>query len=941
MYVMGGQGNQRILPISFLPHSGKTHGSPHSVPASMARKTSTARPRSQPDIATSGGMDLFLDELAQDERFAPDLAHREILPGRAADYENLSPPLPDGLREALHAEGITRLYSHQTRGIQLVRAGKNIVAVTPTASGKTLLYSLPLFERLHREPKSRALLLFPLKALAQDQFKRLRDTAAYVNPEIRVGIYDGDTPQQARRAMRENPPHILLTNPDMLHQGILPYHGQWADFFRDLRFVVLDELHTYKGIFGSHVLQVLRRLRRVSAFYHAQPQFVATSATIDNPGALAEALSGVPFETIEENGAPSAKRHWVFVNPKLSPYTVTIRVLEEAIKAGLKTIVFTKSRRMTELIHQWTIASNPALAGRLSAYRSGYLAKERREIEQRLKSGEIDAVIATSALEMGIDIGGLDVCMLVGYPGTISTTWQRVGRVGRKGRDSAVFLVAQPDALDQYFMRHPEDFFRRNPEAAVVDGENPYLLDRHLVCAAQEVPLRGDEPFLRAPAVQKSLQRLTESGELAEAAQGQSWFANRKKPQRRVDIRGAGESVTILNTRTRRVVGTVSGFQALTECHPGAVYLHHGHTYVVEALKLGEKEAHARRDDVDYYTQVRNDKETEILETWETREVGRYRVGIGKVRVTEMVIGYERRSKQGREKISEHELDDLPPMVYETVSIWILPGPSVLAGLVEEKYHPMGSLHALEHASLAMLPLFALCDRNDLGGISYTRHPQLAEAAVFLYDGHPGGVGLANRAFKVLEELLERVYRLVSECPCEDGCPSCIHSPKCGHGNNPLDKFGAVRLLEHLTNREELKGDPVKARVDYLPGNNPLARDAEADPTSREAALAPEPPTDRSTKEKTIVPKNRLPLFEGRDIVVFDLETQLSAADVGGWHNAHLMRVSLGVLYERKTDTFRTYHEDRINELIDRLAQAELVVGFNVIRFDYAVLRGY
>ncbi|MCB2211398.1 DEAD/DEAH box helicase [bacterium] len=891
----------------------------------------------------------FLDRLINDDKTGRDIVHHEVLEGHAAITRALSPTLPEPLRQALRAMNIERLYSHQVEGIQHARDGKNVVTVTPTASGKTLNYLLPIFERLIAEPQTRALLLFPIKALAQDQLKKIQALIADAGliGQVSVDIYDGDTPQSRRAKIRKNPPNLLLTNPDMINHGLLPFHTQWEGLFENLRYVVVDELHNYKGVFGSHVLQVIRRLRRVCIFHRTRPQFIAASATIANPGELAETLVGEPFAVVDSNGAPQASRHVLFVNPMGSLYTSAVKLLADTTAAGLKTIVFTKARRMTELIHNWTLQSNPELIGRISAYRSGYLPKERREIEHKLLTGELDGVIATSALEMGIDIGGLDVAVLVGYPGSIASTWQRGGRAGRQNRDSAIFLLALPDALDQYWMRHPADFFGRSAESAVVDPANPYLLKAHLVAAAQETPLRANDPIYRRDDVGEYVDELVADEKLLEAVKGQVWFAKEKQPQRGIDIRGGGETFGIHEDGTGRLIGKVNGWQALIECHPGAVYLHHGNDYLVTHLDLGKREAVAQKSDVPWYTQARSEKDTEILEVFESRETDRYKVSLGKLKVTQRVVGYERRSTASREKISDHELD-LPPVVYETVGLWFEPPQTAIAGLLDEKRHPMGSLHASEHASLALMPLFALCDRNDLGGISFTRHPGTGGAAVFLYDGHPGGLGLANRAYDVLDDLFQRVLELVRDCPCEDGCPSCVHSPKCGHGNQPLDKDGAVRLLEHLTGGDELKADEALAT-----GAFGTEGTAQTHPLDRGDTLSPKsPPEDRQAGDEAMKPRQTtgdpnqpyeslVPFCEGRDIVVFDLETQLSATEVGGWQNIHLMRLAIGVIYERNTGNYLVYEEKDAEALIKRLQQAELVVGYNNKRFDNAVLTAY
>jgi len=871
----------------------------------------------------------FLKDIYKDDRFNREIVHQETFESKPGLYKSLNPPLPDSLQSALRSEGIHSLYTHQVEGIDKVRAAKNVVTVTPTASGKSLTYLVPILEKMANNPDARAILLFPIKALAQDQkmkIENLLQAAGY--DQIKLAVYDGDTPRNERGLIRKNPPNLILTNPDMLHQGLLPFHTQWEKLFRNLHFVVIDELHGYKGVFGSNVLQIMRRLRRICRFYRAEPQFIAASATIANPGELAENIVGLPFDVIDKNGAPSAERNILFVNPISSLYTTTVRLLSEAVNAGLKTIVFTKARKITELIHSWTLQSNPDLMGRLSAYRSGYLPSERREIEQKLHDGELDGVIATSALEMGIDIGGLDVAILVGYPGSIASTWQRGGRVGRKERDSAIFLLALPDALDQYFMRNPADFFGRSVEAAVVDIANPYLLERHLPCAAQEVPLRRDEGIYDPEQLEISLKELVKKGDLLEAANGSVFFSKSKQPQRNVDIRGGDSSISVFEEKTRRLIGKVNQWQAMTECHPGAVYLHHGASYLITKLEMGAGEAWATKKEMPYYTTALTEKETEILEVFETKNEKRYGVSLGKLKVTERVIGFEKRSTTARDKISAHELE-LPPVTYETIGIWFEPPVEAIGGLIDEKFHPMGSLHATEHSCLALLPLFTMSDRNDLGGISFTRHQETGNATIFLYDGHPGGVGLANKAYEILQDLFERVLHLVETCPCEDGCPSCIHSPKCGHGNNPLDKQGCIRLLKHLTNREELVGDPELVYEMFGTKGN-----AQTKPVVKKKL--------EKVEEAVEIPyENKLHLIKDKDVVVFDIETQLSAEEVGGWHNAHLMRVALAVTYEFLSGEYKTYYEENVDELIERLFKADIVVGFNNINFDNSVLMGY
>jgi len=844
------------------------------------------------------------------------IAHHEILPARDARFARPQEPLPPPLESALRDLGVPSLYLHQARALDAARRGENVVLATPTASGKTLVYLLPVVERILSDPDARALCLFPLKALEQDQLRGARALAARLaahagGPEVTAAIYDGDTSSHRRKKIRERPPGILITNPDMLHLGILAFHARWERFFRDLRFIVVDELHTYRGVFGSHMAHVLRRVLRVARFYGAVPRVIACSATIDNPGELAADLTGLPFTVIDEDGSPGAERHFVFVNPVGSPYTAAARLFRRAVRAGYKTIAFTKARKITELIHAWTLASDPALGARISAYRGGYLPEERREIEGRLKSGDLWGVISTSALEMGIDIGELDVCILVGYPGSIVNTWQRAGRVGRAGRSCAIVLVAQPDALDQYFVHHPSDFFRRGYERAVVDPGNLEIMAPHLVCAAAEVPLRREGDLYDLDALSPAIARLEEEGRLLRSAAGTEWFAGPSRPHRGLDIRGLGEGFTILDEDTQARIGSVSMPRALAECHGGAIYLHRARQYHVTRLDLEKRDVHARAVDVPWYTRSLGEKETEILSLDESLPPGRFVAHRGRLRVTSRITAFEKRMIQGQALLSTHPLD-LPPTTFETVGAWVEIDDPIRHRMEEEGFHFMGSIHAMEHAAISLFPLFALCDRDDVGGISRPDHPQVGRSAVFFYDGHPGGVGLCNAVFPMLDRMLAATRDLIGACPCERGCPSCVHSPKCGNGNRPIDKAGAARVIDYLLVRAALPARPAPRPSLRLPlVVNPVP---EATP-----AAAPAP----------------------RRVLVLDLETQRSAEEVGGWHNAHLMRLAVAVVYDALEDRFESYTEKEVHELLRRLGEGELVVGYNLLRFDYPVLRGY
>jgi DEAD/DEAH box helicase domain-containing protein len=861
----------------------------------------------------------FVDAIRVQPALRDALRHHERL--RAQDPVHAE--LPEAfapLRAVLAHRGIPSLYSHQAHALALVARGDDVVLATPTASGKTLVYNLPVLARAAEEPSSHALYLFPLKALSQDQRARLEADAAALAPGMRaatVAVYDGDTRTAQRKKIREEPPNVVITTPDMLHAGILPSHASWATFFRGLRTVVIDELHAYRGVFGSHIAQVMRRLDRVAGFHGARPQIVAASATIANPGELASALTGRRFEVVRADGAPRTERHVLLFQPDGSTYTAAARLFRLAVSLGLRTIAFTKARRITELMHTWVVEAEPALASRVSSYRSGFLPEERREIERRLFSGELQGVISTSALEMGIDVGGLDVCILVGYPGSQIATWQRGGRVGR-AREAAIALVAQADALDQYLVTHPRVFFDRGFEHAVLDPHNPDVAAAHLPCAAAELPLRAGEPWLASPEASANLAKLEEDAVLLRSEGGAEWFAARRFPHRDVDLRGAGASYEIVLERDARradddpgrrsVIGSIGAGRVFAECHEGAIYLHRGRQFLVTELDADAHEVTVRAVDVAYYTQSLSEKETEILSRERSRPAGNFRLVQGRVKVTTTLTGYERRRVHGQDLLGTEPLE-LPPSSFETTGLWLEIPDEIPESQKAAGRHPMGGLHATEHAALSLVPLFALCDRHDVGGISYVRHPQVGRAAIFLYDGHVGGVGLVESLFDRFEALLSATLELIRDCPCESGCPGCIHSPKCGSGNRPLDKAAAIHTLRLL-----LAQEPLPA----LAGERAAAALTAAPAAAAEKAEPPPP-----------------------QIVFFDLETQRSAEEVGGWHNAHLMRVSLAVTYDLRADRFETFHEKDVDRLLATLRAADLVVGFNVRRFDYVVLRGY
>ena len=678
----------------------------------MIRKLAPEEFLLTPD-ATS--LDVFLEFLTR-HQLGDSMVHHEVIPALPAT-ESTPEGLGSNVTRIVTAAGHDTLYSHQEEGIRSILTGRHTVISTPTASGKSLVYNAAILSRFLENPLGCAIYLFPLKALAQDQLDEARTLIKRLSCSLQVEVYDGDTKPHRRQKIRENPPNILITTPDMLHAGILAYHEQWEELFKRLNYVVIDELHTYSGIFGSHVLHLFRRLNRLCTSYGSNPVYIASSATIGNPQELAGRLLNRTFHAVTENGAPMAERHFLFLNPGESPNMVAARLLQMSVLKQLRTIVFTRARVVTELIYRWVTQHRPELRDAISSYRAGYLPEERRQIESSLNSGDLLGVVSTSALELGIDIGGLDVCILVGYPGSIINTWQRAGRVGRSGRKSLVILVASRDALDQFFMKNPSHFFDRDIEDAVVDPSNKYILKSHLTCAAREIPLNLDEPEYDIPGWRKAIDELTDSGDLLQSADGDVWFASRRQPHRFVNMRTIGESWSIcVNGPSRQVIATVNGGQLYTECYDGAIYLHRGHQYLIgerHALKL---QIEAEQVDVPYYTRPKYEKETEIIEELRSKPLHGYIAKLGRLLVSSQVIAYEKVRVGDLAVISRHPLES-PVQQFETVGFWIEMDSPFKKQLKRHGFHHMGSLHAIEHTVKSLFPLLALSVGSDVGGI--------------------------------------------------------------------------------------------------------------------------------------------------------------------------------------------------------------------------------
>jgi DEAD/DEAH box helicase domain-containing protein len=767
-------------------------------------------------------------------------------PGRAKLVE-APPELHPDVLEGLARVGVERLYSHQAQAVHASWEGPTIVT-TGTASGKSMCFNLPTLDVLCRDARARALYLYPTKALAQDQARALAEFG--LSRRVRPAIYDGDTPREARGQIRKSA-NIVLTNPDMLHLGILPNHAAWADLFANLAVVVVDEAHVYRGVFGSHVANVLRRLRRIAAAYGTEPRFLLSSATIANPLELAERLTGLEdVRLIDEDGSPAPQRRMSVWNPPLTDEATGARrsalgeaaeLLAQLVREGAQTICFMKSRKgvevLSRLAREHLQDDHPELAELVVPYRAGYTPQQRRELEGRLARGELMAVITTDALELGIDIGALDAAVVVTFPGTIASLRQMWGRAGRRGRGLAMF-VAGEDALDQFFCRHPEDFLERPVEAAILDHESPLIYRGHLLCAAHEGPLSNDDGVFLGPRWEAHAEILQSAGELrrrpaetggpsgpddredtTRGRPARSTYVLRRPggyPAAEVSLRSASpESFAIVEVSSGELLGSTEAARAHSTVHEGAIYLHLGRSYEVRELDLERRRALVAPFEGDWYTQPKRETDTEIVRLLDRRETLGVTLSFGEVSVTDTVLAYQRRRLSDNAPVELVALD-LPPTSFPTQALWFelpvgagtQPGglgqPGWPGGVGDEPGEAipldalLGALHATEHAQIAVLPLMAMCDRWDIGGLSTNFHPQTGAPTIFLYDGHPGGIGIARTAFVRFEELCRDARRLISECPCSKGCPSCVQSPKCGNLNEPLSKAGAELLLERM-----------------------------------------------------------------------------------------------------------------------------------------------
>lgn len=741
---------------------------------------------------------------SESPEFDGELVDVRHIAARPAIHTDPQTPLRPEVAERLGELGIRRLFRHQARAIDSIRAGRHTVIVAGTAAGKTLCYQVPIMEAVLEDSRSTALCIYPTKALAQDQ---ARSFSAIAGDLVAAATYDGDTPTEDRAAIRRSA-GVILTNPDMLHVGILPHHGRWADFLHRLRYVVVDELHTLRGVFGTHVSMVLRRLRRLCHHYGSDPVFVFGSATIGNPGELASRLCGVDVAVIDDDTSPRGEQWVALWNPEMedpeegrrrSALAEATDLFVDLVRRDVSTIVFARSRKATELVYRWaTERLAAAERQKVASYRGGYLPRQRRLIEQELFGGELTGIVTTNALELGIDVGSLEAAILTTFPGTISSFRQQAGRAGRSQETSLVVLVAGEDALDQYFMTHPDELFTRPSEAVVINPSNPAVAEAHAGCAAYELPLRLEDREVLGEAIEEAANRLVQS-DLLRLRDDALYWADRRAPAPQIDLRSStGRRFDVIDrTGSPELIGVLDEARAYRDGHEGAVYLHQGDTYVVSHLDVQHGEVWVTRRNVSYYTQPKVDTDLEVLERRAVDDLGPCRLHLGSVRVHTHVVAYQKRALGSRELLDTIYLD-LPSVTYETDAIWLsIPDGPIRRADVGPQELP-GTLHAAEHTAIAVLPLRAVCDRWDIGGLSTPWHPVSGGPTIFIYEAYAGGAGISEVAFATGADHWQATLEAVRACPCAHGCPSCVQSPKCGNFNEPLDKAGAIRLLETI-----------------------------------------------------------------------------------------------------------------------------------------------
>tara|TARA_B100002003_G_scaffold55186_1_gene50674 strand:- start:10857 stop:13187 length:2331 start_codon:yes stop_codon:yes gene_type:complete len=767
-------------------------------------------------------VERFLQLVYGQDFFDDQVVHSKVLSEKPAVFQEVAGGLHDAVAETLDSLDIKQLYSHQATAIEQVRDHQNIVIVTGTASGKTLCYTIPVLEKLLANRLSTMLFMYPTKALAQDQLRALGAFQSKDGPiQFMAGTYDGDTPQNLRRKLRDGG-NVILTNPDMLHQGILPQHTRWSRFFTNLQYVVIDEVHAYRGVFGSHLANVIRRLNRICHHYGSSPQFICSSATIANPRQHAERICGVPMQLVDNDGAPRGPKRFILWNPpplknagmgdasnwriggdRRSPLGEAIELMTTLVKQGIQTIAFVRTRLASELIFKGCRerlgAASRRLADSVHAYRGGYLPEERREIERKLASGEILGVSSTNALELGIDIGSLDACILVGYPGTIASLWQQSGRAGRGREESLVFLLAQNSPMDQYLMAHTEYLFAQNPENAVVDPDNPHIVVGHLKCAANELSLSDEQTEGFGPYATAVLEVLEEDQHVQHIDNNWYW-ASSEYPSSNVNLRNiAGPVYTIQDeSEGEQVIGTLDEISALSQLHDHAVYLHGADTYFVNRLDLDKKIAYVERRDLDYYTQSVQASEIKIDDIEVEEDWRNCQLGFGDVTVTTSISMFKKIRFHSRDSLGYEELD-LPRQQLETVTFWFAP-PHEISQEMSDRHMLLGeALIGIANVLVEVVPLFVMCDTQDIGVVIDGKN--LNREAIFLHDRYPGGMGYARRCLAHFDDIIRTVAEVIRDCGCEDGCPSCVGSGQSPSAMTDLDSSVRGRIATKTASR--------------------------------------------------------------------------------------------------------------------------------------------
>lgn len=733
----------------------------------------------------------FVRALRDDPRFMENVTEWRVLPAREAKYAPFPQELDARIVQVLKARGIERLYTHQRQALDCALAGRDFVVVTPTASGKTLCYNLPVLNAILKDDAARALYLFPTKALSSDQVAELYSMVEALGADIKAFTYDGDTPASARTAIRQAG-HVVVTNPDMLHQGILPHHTKWVRLFENLKYVVIDEIHAYRGVFGSNLANVLRRLERICAFYGAHPTFICCSATIHNPKELAEKMTARSMTMIDDNGAPAGRRHVIFYNPPVINRQLGIRagslpttrdIAARLVRAGVQSIVFARSRLAVEVLVRYAkdIVRDPlGNAGRVRGYRGGYLPTLRREIERELRAGNVDLVVSTNALELGIDIGQLDACVMCGYPGTIASTWQQAGRAGRRSNESLMILVASSNPLDQYIIGHPDYFFGQSPERAFINPDNLYILLNHLKCAAYELPFQEGEKFGNVEETDELLHYLADQNILRLVSGRWYWMAE-EFPQAGVNLRSASDQnfliIDITNPKKHRVIGEMDRFTVPMLLHKYAIYMHEGRQYQVEELDFDDKKAYIREVDVGYYTDADLTTSLKVLDEFESEPLGLLSRHRGEVLVSSIVTLFKKIRFDTHENLGWGPVT-LPELEMQTTACWwTLP-----AGM-EAKYGKddmKTAMVALAYLMRHIAPMYLMCASTDISVVYHVKDPFSDQPTVYLYDHIPGGVGLSDRVYEMNMELFVEARRMLAACPCENGCPSCVGAESVG-----------------------------------------------------------------------------------------------------------------------------------------------------------------